>query len=464
MTSPIASLPLVNVQVRAGDVAGPLETWRHSFSHGGVNSHPLPERVRAGIARLEPRLVRIFIQEFFRLLPEKDRYDFSRLDPYMDALAATGATVVAAICIKPPVLYPTIDETIWRPNDPEQWHRLVKALVHRYSVQQRLVTHWEIGNEVDIGEHGGCPYKIRDADDYVEYYRMTVAAARDAWPNAKVGGPAMASIDNPPMEGFVRRCRDEGLPLDFISYHLYSDDPAEQGRRVRQAQGLVADFPEPRPEIMVTEFSPMFERISTADQAMAPRRAGCVAATIVEMLRAGLGGSFHYHLWDQTCYAEEFRTFYSEANLSTLMMRHWNEIPHRFGLFGVSQDVRPPYFVYWMLHRLGCDRLDASSDKTDVRVLAARGQDRWSAMVINYAPDETQDRVVSVHWDDLPPGRKALVTYRIDDRRRWDAAALEMIPLEQREVDTLGPYECQVYLPAGSVALVELVDVKGATS
>ncbi len=464
MTSPIASLPVVNVHVRCAAVVGPLETWRHSFGHGGINARPLPARVREGIARLRPRRVRIFIQEFFRLLPAADRYDFSRLDPYMDALAATGAAIVAAICIKPPVLYPTIDETIWRPADAGQWHRLIKALVRRYSVERPLVTHWEIGNEVDIGEHGGCPYKIRDVDDYVEYYRMTVAAVREAWPEATVGGPAMASIDNPPMDGFVRRCRDEGLPLDFISYHLYSDDPAEHARRVRQARGLLAEFPEPRPEIFVTEFSPMFERTSTADQAMAPRRAACVAAAVVEMLGAALDGSFHYHLWDQTCYAEDFRTFYSAGNLAALMMRHWNEIPHRFGLFGVSGDVRPAYFVYWMLGRLGGERLDAAGEEAGVRVLAARGADRWSALLINYGPAEACDRVVSVHWDDLPAGPKTLVTYRIDDAQRWDAAALEMIPLERREVDTLGPYECQVYLPAGTVALVELVDVKGTTS
>ncbi|NLF32740.1 MAG: hypothetical protein GX591_17845 [Planctomycetes bacterium] len=458
MTSPIASLPVVDVHVRAAQTVGPLEAWRHSFGHGGINAIPLPARVREGIARLQPRLVRIFIQEFFRLLPEKDRYDWSRLDPYMDALEATGAAVVAAICIKPPVLYPAIDETIWRPNDPDQWHRLIQALVHRYSVQRPLVTHWEIGNEVDIGEGGGCPYKIRDVDDYVAYYRMTVAAVREAWPQAKVGGPAMASIDNPPMEGFVRRCRQEGLPLDFISYHLYSDDPAAHGRLVRQAQGLLADFPAPRPEIMVTEFSPMFERASTADQALEPRRAGCVAASVLEMLRAGLDGSFHYHLWDQTCYADDFAPFYSAKNLGPLMMRHWNEIPHRFGLFGVGEDVRPQYFVYWMLHRLGPEQLAADSPLASVRILAARGPDRRSALLINYWPNETADRVVAVHWADLPSGRKELVTYRIDDRQRWDAEALEMIPLERRQIDTLGPYECHVYLPAGAVALVELID------
>ncbi len=458
MSRRISTLPVAKVQVSAAEVTGPLETWRHALGHGGVNSHPLPAGVIDGAKRLRPRLVRIFIQEFFRLYTATDQYDFTRLDPYMEALGRTGAKVVAAICVKPPLLFPQIDETQWRPNDPGQWHRLIVAMVQRYTVERALVTHWEVGNEVDIGEGGGCPYLIRDGDDYFEYYRMTVAAIREAAPEVKVGGPAVAALANPPMADFIRRCRETGEPLDFISYHLYSDDPELHGRLVHQARALLDDFPEPRPEIMVTEFSPMFEPTSTVDQAMEPRRAGCVAAAIHEMLGSGLDWSFHYHLWDQTCYAEEFQPFYSEKNLSTLMMRHWNEIPHRFGLFGVSGEVRPQYFVYWMLHRLGNEQLAATTDQPDVRVLAARGPHKVSVMLINYSPERELDQVASVQMMGLPKGRKQLACYRIDDDQRWDAATLEMVPLETREVDTLGPYECQVYLPAGAVALVELTE------
>jgi hypothetical protein len=35
--------------------------------------------------------IRIFIQEFFQVYPEHGRFDWSRLDRYMDALAKTGA-------------------------------------------------------------------------------------------------------------------------------------------------------------------------------------------------------------------------------------------------------------------------------------------------------------------------------------------------------------------------------------
>ncbi|MBI4604633.1 MAG: hypothetical protein HY721_21945, partial [Planctomycetes bacterium] len=141
-----SALPVADVTVDLTADLGPFEPWRHAIGHGGINAAPLPDRVVAGISRLRPRRIRVFIQEFFRVYPERDRLDWSRLDPYMDALARTGATVVAAITIKPKPLYPAVDQRVWRPNDVAEWQRVVAALARRYSVEKRIVSHWEIGN------------------------------------------------------------------------------------------------------------------------------------------------------------------------------------------------------------------------------------------------------------------------------------------------------------------------------
>ncbi|MCJ7822292.1 MAG: hypothetical protein MUQ26_04300, partial [Armatimonadetes bacterium] len=188
----------VDVLVETRERLGALKWWRHALSHGGINAMPLPGRVVRGLAKLKPRLIRIFVQEHFNVYPEKGRFDWSLLDPFMDALAETGAQVVAAITIKPKVLYPTVDHTIWRPTDWGEWQRVVREMVKRYSVDRHVVSHWEIGNEIDIGESGGSPYLIPDPSDYFEYYTNTIGAVRQAWPEAKVGGPAACWVDNEP--------------------------------------------------------------------------------------------------------------------------------------------------------------------------------------------------------------------------------------------------------------------------
>src|SRR5690349_2156302 len=68
-----ADLPRATVTVDLSKDEGPLELWRHAIGHGGVNSHPLPDHVVEGLHKLRPRLIRVFIQEFFDVYPEHGR-------------------------------------------------------------------------------------------------------------------------------------------------------------------------------------------------------------------------------------------------------------------------------------------------------------------------------------------------------------------------------------------------------
>jgi hypothetical protein len=451
----LRALPNTAVSLEADSALGPLEWWRHAPGQGGINAVPLPEKVVAGSRVLQPRRIRIFLQEFFRVYPERGRFDWSRLDPYMDALARTGAKVVAALTIKPQPLFPAIDQAVWQPNAVEEWQQVVYALVRRCSVEKPVVTHWEIGNETDIGEDGGCPYLIPDPEDYTAFYRMTIQPILKAFPEAKVGGPAACWADNEPLPGFVERCRDSGTPLDFISWHLYHDDPARHALGVEKAKALLAGYPGPRPEMMVTEWSVGFPPVSVEETAYDPRRAAGVAATILAFLDAGLDWSFYYHLWDQVCYPDDFQPFFSQRGIEN-MARHWNEAPHRFGLFGVGGEVRPHYFVYWMLRRLGEERIAAQSEEADVRVLAARDAGTLSALLANYNPSGSQDRIVTLRLSGLRPGVKLLTVTRLDSERRWSSELLEPLPVEQREVAAAAEFRCQVFCPADSVTLIRL--------
>ncbi len=85
------ALPLLRARIDAAHSTGSFPISRHSIGHGGVNSRPLPPQVITGAQALSPGLLRTFIQEYFLICPEPGQYDFSRLDPYMQALADTGA-------------------------------------------------------------------------------------------------------------------------------------------------------------------------------------------------------------------------------------------------------------------------------------------------------------------------------------------------------------------------------------
>jgi hypothetical protein len=452
LAPPLAALPVLDVGIDVRADVGPLETWRHALGHGGINPLPLPDRVVAGVAKLRPRLVRVFIQEFFAIYPEDGHFDWSRLDPYMDALARTGAKVVAAVTIKPRPLFPKVDPAAWRPSDVAAWQRVVAALVRRYSVDRPIVTHWEVGNEPDIGEQGGCPYLIPAARDYADYYRMTVQPILATFPQAKVGGPAVAHGDGELLPAFVDHCARERTQLDFISWHVYADDPGRHARLVSKYRALLAEkLPGRRPHVLVTEWNKGFDRVSVEELAFDPRRAAAAAAAILAMTEAGVDWSFYYHVWDQVCDPDQFKPFFRNPGI---MYRHWNEVPHRFGLFGVGEEVRPQYFVYQLLGRLGGRRVRTRCDAADLRVLAATAGGNVSVLLVNYGLPASRDAVAALRFAGLPAGRKSLNTWRIDRARAWSAQRLELLPVERRPVEARADFSCQVYCPADSVCLV----------
>jgi hypothetical protein len=452
------TLPVVDVRVDAKADQGPLEAWRQSVGHGGINSSPVPPRVVDGLTKVRPRLMRIFIQQFFDVYPEHGRFDWSRLDAYMDSMAKTGSKIVAAITIKPKPIFPNIDQNVWRPADVEEWQQVVTAMVKRYSVERPIVTHWEVGNETDIGENGGCPYLIKDPKDYAEFYKMTVPAILAAFPGAKVGGTGVANSSSDYLPKFIAQCREEGIRLDFVSWHLYSDSPSSHAGLVEKYRKLVDEFPQDkRPEMMVTEWSKNFDRVSLEDMAFDPRRAAIAAACLIAYVDAKVDWTFYYHAWDQVAYADEFRPFFERPQI---MYHHWNEVPHRFGLFGVEGRVRPQYFAFQMLGRLGDRRLEASATEKGVRVLAGRQADVPAVMIVNGGPETVSDRIVRVRFSNLTPGRRRLVVRRIDRDMAWSPGELELKPVERREVDVAEAFTFEVYCPADSVCSVTLDEVK----
>jgi xylan 1,4-beta-xylosidase len=448
-----ATLPTADVRVDARSDLGPLEAWRHGAGHGGINSRPLPDPVIRGLAKLRPRLTRIFIQQFFDIYPERGRFDWSRLDPYMDALTKTGAKVVAAITLKPKPLFPAVDQEVWRPNDVDEWRRVVAALVKRYSVDRPIVTHWEVGNETDIGENGGCPYLIKDPKDYAEYYKLTVPAILEAFPGAKVGGTAVANSNSDYLPRFIEQARQEKLRLDFVSWHLYADSPTAHAGLVAKYRKLLEPFGDARPEMMVTEWSKSFDRASIEEMAFDPRRAAVTAACLIAYLDAKVDWTFYYHAWDQVAYFDEFRPFFAKP---LIMYHHWNEAPHRFGLFGVDRRVRPQYFAFQMLARLGERRIEATSAEKGLRVLAARTGEVPSVMIVNGGPDASKDVRSKLAFVNLTPGPRQLVVRRIDRDLAWSARDLELRPAEHRDVDVAEQFACEVYCPADSVTFVSL--------
>jgi len=111
-----------------------------------------------------------------------------------------------------------------------------------------------------------------------------------------------------------------------------------------------------------------------------------------------------------------------------------------------------------MLCRSGRQGLAARSGSADVRVLAGRAEKSVSALLVNYTIQQPSDRVIELHLANLRPGAKRLLVWRVDQDRKWCSEALELKPVECRDACTAREFQCQILLPADSVAMVSLTD------
>src|SRR5690349_6910918 len=100
------------VEIHFGKRLGSMDINRMALGQGGLSEEPMWQDRIPEIRALKPAVVRLFIQEYFDLLPSKGRYHFETLDRSVDTILQTGAQPVMCICFKPRLLFPNIDHDI----------------------------------------------------------------------------------------------------------------------------------------------------------------------------------------------------------------------------------------------------------------------------------------------------------------------------------------------------------------
>ncbi|MGC8640204.1 MAG: GH39 family glycosyl hydrolase [Isosphaeraceae bacterium] len=365
--SALAQPPKGTVKVYFDQRIGLMEIDRMALGQGGLSDEPMWDSRVAEIRSLRPRLIRLFVQEYFQLLRPLDpynRYHFEILDRSVEAILNTGATPLMCLCFKPKPFFGPVDQDHVEPTSYEEWNELIFQLVKHYRVRGAGIRYWEIANEPDIGESGGCPYRFQP-DSYVRYYSQTAAAILKADPSARVGGPALANVRSPILPALLNACEGRALPLNFVSWHIYSSEPARIRATVEYVKELLRKHPKLKPETVLDEWN-----MDLQDPPLDPRFQPCyVLETIWQMKSAGLDWSCYYHIRDFHVSDELFAPFLSPRGLA-FMSRWWNRMPQFDGLFDYQNHVRPSFFAFKLLARLTGERLRLDSSLASVHGFA----------------------------------------------------------------------------------------------
>jgi len=335
---------------------GPMEMDHISLGQGGLSPDPIWDNRIAEIRALHPRLIRLFVQEYFDILPAKGQYHFDTLDQSVHEILEAGALPLMTITIKPKVLFPKVDQDIIDPNDYNAWEQLIAHIVSHYKAQGLSGFYWEVGNEGDIGESGGSPYRFTP-ENYTRYYQHTIEAILKADPTAHVGGPALARWKSPILPALIAFCDKNKVPLNFVSWHIYNSDPKAIQATIESVKALLAQHPAIQAETILDEWN-MALSLPPENPAIQP---AFVAETAWRMKESGLTYSCFYHIRDYHVDRDRFSPFFSPGGAS-FMASWWNRMPQYSGLFDYQNVMRPAYFLFELLARVTGDRMAAATD------------------------------------------------------------------------------------------------------
>ncbi len=232
-------------------------------------------------------------------------YNFTYLDRVMDDYRAKGLKPFIELGFMPEKMASGAQTIFyWKgnttpPADHQKWADLIKAtlrhLAERYGEDEVSTWPCEVWNEPNLPGF----WEHADEDAYHQLYKTSVAAVKEALPRMRVGGPAICggatSLDW--VRNFLTFCRDEKLPVDFLTRHAYmGETPERQGRylyhtmrtvdsimeEMQATRDIIDSFPEyAGMEMHITEFNTSYHPFCPIHDTN--YNAACIAGLLARM-------------------------------------------------------------------------------------------------------------------------------------------------------------------------------------
>lgn len=349
------------------------------------------------------------------------------------------------------------------PARMSDWNALIHAFVahleQRYGRDEVRQWPFEVWNEPDQATWKGQPRMA----SYFDLYDNTARTIKSVDSALRVGGPATGAIHW--VGDFVRHVNHEHVPIDFVSTHIYANDPPDllklpkspqnTGNTVcdatRKARQTIDHSGRSDLPLYITEFGADWDiHNGSADRPW-------VAPWLAETIRDcdGLAPIMSY--WT-------FSDDFEEQGVLD------NELPGAYGLLTTHGIPKPSFNAFALLHRLGDERLAVQSDAQNV--LATRRKDGSIAIAL-WNRNSTETRKEHLALKGLPAVKDATLTV-LDHKHGTPAARFAAmgkpntptpdqvtelmkagrLPAAQPASECAGNSDCAVTLPPDSLALL----------
>jgi hypothetical protein len=176
-------------------------------------------------------------------------YQFRLTDTFLQAIVDAGASIVYRLGES--IEHSAHKQYVHPPADCETWAAACLGIIRHYNEGwadgfHHNIQYWEIWNEP---ENRPAMWSGTD-DEYYRLYRAAATAIKSAFPDVQVGGPSVGYIGelvdgrldaSEFLTGLLSDCREHRIPMDFFSWHTYTDDPSLYARKARAIRNWLDD-------------------------------------------------------------------------------------------------------------------------------------------------------------------------------------------------------------------------------
>ena len=355
---------------------------------------------------------------------DPDSYDFTLTDDYIQNIVDSGAAVFYRLGTK-------IEH--WRkkygtvvPADFNKWAIICEYIIKHYNEGwangfHHNIIYWEIWNEPD-----GAPNWTGSPEEFYEMYAVAATHLKKRFPRLKIGGPAVSCVPRNGGEwtrGFLASLTENGrrVPLDFLSWHLYSKNPHDIFVFERCARTYLKEAGYTETESILNEYNYLENWTD-------------LFVSTIESIIGMRGAAF-----TSACFAV--------GQASTVdMLMYYDARPSVFnGLFDFYT-YRPlkgyhAFIMFSHLYELG-GSVKCDSDDGDVYVVAAKGEKAKAIMLTHYRQDkEKTEKTVTLKLQGVKDG-----TWQAEVLDSENTMTPKTVSVKDGELSLTMPSDCVILL------------------
>ena len=185
-------------------------------------------------------------------------YIFQPTDGYLQGIKSVGTEIFYRLGASIEHGY---KKGTYPPKDFLKWAKICENIIRHYNEGWADgfhfdIVYWEIWNEPDCRNADGTnPCWQGTDEEFFAFYETAAKYLKGKFPHLKIGGPAICFWGSGFAEAFLSYAKTHEVPLDFFSYHCYTDKLEKFRKTIENFNGLLRSYGYARTETVLNEWN-----------------------------------------------------------------------------------------------------------------------------------------------------------------------------------------------------------------